>query len=245
MTELRCLGDGVHEVRTTEGDTAKAKTVIIATGVSYRLLDVAGLDKLHGAGVYYNATAVEALLCKSCPVHIVGAGNSAGQAAMFLSQYASCVTLVVRGGDLRKSMSSYLSERVLADPQISVRYHTQVSAVEGSDHLSAVHLRDDQGKQVREDSAGLFIFIGAKPRTDFLPPEVVRDDKGFVLTGTDMLKVARWQEPRPPGQLETSLPGVFASGDCRSGTTKRVAFAIGDGALAVTCVHDLLGTYTL
>ncbi len=235
--------DGLHRVRTTEGNVVTAKTVIVATGVSYRLLDVAGLDKLHGSGVYYSATTVEALLCKHCPVHIVGAGNSAGQAAMFLSQYAREVTLVVRGGDLRKSMSSYLSDRVLANPQVKVRYHTEVVAVEGTDHLSAVRLRDEQGRETREETIGLFIFIGAKPRTDFLPPDVVRDEKGFVLTGPDMLKAAHWQEPRPPEQLETSLPGVFASGDCRSGTTKRVAFAIGDGALAITCVHDLLGTY--
>ena len=245
VTELGRAENGGLRVRTNEGDTATGKAVIIATGVSYRLLEVEGLDKLHGSGVYYNATAVEALLCKHCPVHIVGAGNSAGQAAMFLSQYAREVTLVVRGGDLRKSMSSYLSERVLVNPQITVRYGTQVVAIEGADHLSTVRLRDEQGRETWEETVGLFIFIGAKPRTDFLPPGVVRDEKGFVLTGPDMLKAAHWQEARPPGQLETSLPGVFASGDCRSGTTKRVAFAIGDGALAITCVHDLLGTYAV
>ncbi len=237
--------DGLYRVRTREGDAATGKTVIVATGVSYRLLDVEGLDKLKGSGVYYNATAVEALLCKTCPVHVIGAGNSAGQAAMFLSQYARQVTLVVRGGDLRKSMSSYLSDRVLANGQITVRYHTQVTAIEGTEHIRAVHLRDDGGNVAREDTTGLFIFIGARPRTDFLPPELARDDKGFALTGADVVKAGRWQEARPPEPLETSLPGVFASGDCRSGTTKRVAFAIGDGALAVTCVHNLLGTYAL
>ena len=140
-------------------------------------------------------------------------------------------------------MSSYLSDRVLSTPQIKVRYHTEVIAVEGADHLTAVRLRDQEGHENRDDTIGLFVFIGAKPRTDFLPPDVVRDEKGFVLTGPDMLKAAHWQERRSPGQLETSLPGVFASGDCRSGTTKRVAAAIGDGALAITCVHDLPGTY--
>ena len=164
---------------------------------------------------------------------------------MFLSQYARQVTLVVRGGDLRKSMSSYLSERVLANGQITVRYHTQVAAIEGIEHIGAVHLRDDDGWTVREDTIGLFIFIGARPRTDFLPPELARDDKGFALTGPDMVAAGGWRETRSPEPLETSLPGVFASGDCRSGTTKRVAFAIGDGALAVTCVHNLLGTYSL
>lgn len=245
VTELGRTDDGLLRVRTSEGDTATARTVIIATGVSYRLLDVEGLDKLHGSGVYYSATKVEALRCTSCPVHVVGAGNSAGQAAMFLSQTAREVNLVVRGDDLRKSMSSYLSDRVLANSRVKVRYRTEVVAVEGADHLSAVQLRDGEGRQSREDTVGLFIFIGAKPRTDFLPPDVVCDGKGFVLTGNDMLKSAHWQEARPPGQLETSLPGVFAGGDCRSGTTKRVAFAIGDGALAITCVHDLLGTYAV
>ena len=118
-----------------------------------------------------------------------------------------------------------------------------MAAIEGTEHIAAVSLRGDDGNVVREETAGLFIFIGAKPRTDFLPPELARDDKGFVLTGPDMAAAGHWQETHPPEPLETSLPGVFASGDCRSGTTKRVAFAIGDGALAVTCVHNRLGTY--
>src|ERR1700676_2260365 len=243
VTELKRDGDGLYQVRTSEGDVAIGKTVIIATGVSYRLLDVEGSNDLLASGIYYNATAVEARMCKGWPVHVIGAGNSAGQAAMFLTQYARKVTLVVRGGDLRKSMSSYLCDRVVANPQIEVRYHTQVTAIEGTEHIGAVHLRDEDGNVVREDTTGLFIFIGAKPRTDFLPPELARDDKGFVLTGPAVAKLASWKEQRLPEALETSLPGVFAGGDCRSGTTKRVAFAIGDGALAVTCVHNLLGTY--
>src|SRR6202167_1925711 len=243
VTELKRDGDGLYQVRTSEGDVAIGKTVIIATGISYRLLDVEGSNDLLASGIYYNATAVEARMCKGWPVHVIGAGNSAGQAAMFLTPYARKVTLVVRGGDLRKSMSSYLCDRVLANPQIEVRYHTQVTAIEGTEHIGAVHLRDEDGNVVREDTTGLFIFIGAKPRTDFLPPELARDDKGFVLTGPAVAKLASWKEQRLPEALETSLPGVFTSGDCRSGTTKRVAFAIGDGALAVTCVHNLLGTY--
>jgi thioredoxin reductase (NADPH) len=242
---LRRENNGLYRVHTREGDAATARTVIVATGISYQLLDVGGLDDLKGAGVYYHATAVEALLCKSCPVHVIGAGNSAGQAAMFLSQFARAVTLVVRGGDLRKSMSSYLSDRVLANAQISVRYHTQAVSIEGHEHITAVHLRADDGKVVREETTGLFIFIGAKPRTDFLPPELLRDEKGFALTGPAVVESGRWTEARAPEPLETSLPGVFASGDCRSGTTKRVAFAIGDGALAVTCVHNVLGTYVV
>jgi len=243
VTELKRDGDGLYQVRTSEGDVAIGKTVIIATGVAYRLLDVAGSNYLLASGIYYNATAVEARMCRNWPVHVIGAGNSAGQAAMFLTQYARKVTLVVRGGDLRKSMSSYLCDRVAANPQVEVRYHTQVTAIEGAEHIGAVHLRDDDGNVVTEDTTGLFIFIGAKPRTDFLPPELARDDRGFALTGPAVAKLAVWKEQRLPEALETSMPGVFSSGDCRSGTTKRVAFAIGDGALAVTCVHNLLGTY--
>src|ERR1700681_2415272 len=140
-------------------------------------------------------------------------------------------------------MSSYLCDRVLANPQIEVRYHTQVTAIDGTEHIEAVHLRDEDGNVVREDTTGLFIFIGAKPRTDFLPPELACDDKGFVLTGPAVAKLASWKEQRRPEALETSWPALFAGGDCRSGATKRLRSAIGDGALAVTCVHNLLGTY--
>jgi thioredoxin reductase (NADPH) len=244
VTSLRRTDEGLYEIQTSESERVRGKTVIIATGVSYRLLDAAGLDALRGAGVYYNATKVEAMLCQDHPVHVIGAGNSAGQAAMFLSQFARCVTLVVRGDDLRKSMSSYLSDRVVVNDRIKIAYQTQVCAVEGTERIEAVHLRDAQGSVRREETNGLFIFIGARPRTDFLPAEIARDDKGFVLTGAAVGELSSWSEKRLPGPLETTWPGVFASGDCRSGTTKRVAFAIGDGALAVTCVHEFLGTYS-
>jgi thioredoxin reductase (NADPH) len=137
VTELNRYGDGLYQVRTSEDDVAIGKTVIIATGVSYRLLEVEGSNDLLASGLYYNATAVEARMCKGWPVHVIGAGNSAGQAAMFLTQYARKVTLVVRGGDLRKSMSSYLCDRVVANPQIEVRYHTQVTAIGGAEHIGA------------------------------------------------------------------------------------------------------------
>jgi thioredoxin reductase (NADPH) len=133
---------------------------------------------------------------------------------------------------------------VVVNERIKIAYQTQVSAAEGSGRIEAVQLRDDQGNVRREKTSGLFIFIGAKPRTDFLPAEIARDDKGFVLTGAAVADLKAWTEKRLPCALETTWPGVFASGDCRSGTTKRVAFAIGDGALAVTCVHDFLGTYS-
>ena len=244
VASLKRTEDGLYEIGTSEGDFVRGKTVIISTGVSYRLLDVAGLDALRGSGVYYNATKIEATLCQDHPVHVIGAGNSAGQAAMFLSQFAKNVTLVVRGTDLRKSMSSYLSDRVVVNDRIKIAYKTQVSAIEGSDRIGAVHLKDEEGNSRREETLGLFIFIGAKPRTDFVPPEIARDEKGFVLTGAAVAETKTWTEKRLPCALETTWPGVFASGDCRSGTTKRVAFAIGDGALAITCVHEFLGTYS-
>jgi thioredoxin reductase (NADPH) len=158
---------------------------------------------------------------------------------MFLSQTADEVSLLVRGPDLRK-MSSYLSERVLANQRIRIRCNTEVVGIEGVDHICGVHVRDPNGAIKEEFTSGLFVFIGAKPRTEFLPSSIVRNDQGFVLTGQDVALLPVWKEPRPPCTVETSLPGVFAAGDCRSGSPKRVAFAIGDGATAVTSVHKFL-----
>jgi len=239
VSNLERRSNGLYRVRTIEGDYVLGKSVIVAAGVSYGLLDVEGLNTLQGAGVYYNATNIEAQLCRSSAAHIVGGGNSAGQAAMFLSQTAEEVSLVVRGPDLRK-MSSYLSERVLANRRVRIRYNTEVVGIEGVDHICGVRIREPNGETKEEFTSGLFVFIGAKPRTDFLPSSVVRNDQGFVLTGLDVAVLPVWKEPRPPCTVETSLPGVFAAGDCRSGSPKRVAFAIGDGATAVTSVHKFL-----
>jgi thioredoxin reductase (NADPH) len=159
---------------------------------------------------------------------------------MFLSQTASEVSLLVRGSDLRK-MSSYLSERLLANNKVRIRYRTEVVGVEGVEHISALHIREPDGNVKTEFTSGLFVFIGAKPRTDFLPASLARNEKGFLLTGPEVARLPAWREPRPPCTVETSLPGVFAAGDCRNGTPKRVAFAIGDGAAAVTSVHNFFG----
>jgi thioredoxin reductase (NADPH) len=218
--------------------------VIIATGVRYQSLGVEGLSKLSGAGVYYSATQVEALLCEERPLHVIGAGNSAGQAAMFLSRFNAKVNLVVRGGDLRKSMSSYLAERVEANPRIFVRLRSELRAVRGVDSLEQVIIEDiAKSETTVEESCAVFIFVGATPCTGFLDDRISKDGKGFVITGAELITNETWPDPnRMPQPLETSRPGIFAAGDCRSGTTKRVAFAVGDGALAVTCVHAFLGT---
>ncbi len=245
VLDIRCAEGKLHEIVTSEGTVVRTATVIICTGVSYRDLDVTGLRKFKDAGVFYSATQVEAMLCSQLPVHVIGAGNSAGQAAMYLSKFTDSVRLIVRGGNLRKSMSQYLSDRVEVNPRIDVRYFTELRAVEGEGKLERIVLEDTaNGRRYVEDSCGVFIFIGAVPCTDFLGDRFLRDDKGFLLTGQDVVAAGKWPSTeRGPCVLETSCPGVFAAGDCRSRTTKRVAFAVGDGSLAVTCVHDFLGTY--
>jgi thioredoxin reductase (NADPH) len=232
---------GNFRLRTSEGDAVSARTVVVATGVSYRLLDVGGLNELEGPGVHYSATCVEARVSEDSVVHVVGAGNSAGQAAMFLSEAAREVSLLVRGFDLDK-MSSYLSSRLLANKKVTVRFGAEVVGVEGPGRIRRVHVRGPNGKVEVEPTAGLFVFIGAKPRTEFLPDAVAKDERGFVLSGPDVAVLPSWTASRPPSMVETSLPGVFAAGDCRHGTTKRVAFAIGDGAAAVTALHDFAGS---
>lgn len=245
VTELRCRDDGLHEVYAEDGTTVRTKTIIIATGVSYRSLGVKGLGALHGSGVFYSATSVEAMLCRSRPVHVIGAGNSAGQAAMYLSQFTDRVCMVVRGGDLNKSMSSYLTERVRANPRIEIMVHCELRAIEGTTTLEKAQLENTTtGETFVQESGGIFIFIGATPCTGFLGERIRKDEKGFILTGAEAAATNTWPlTDRLPCALESSCPGVFAAGDCRSRTTKRVAFAVGDGALAVTCVHDFLGTY--
>ncbi len=238
--------DDLLTLTTDAGTRIRSRTAIIATGVSYRSLGVRGLSSLHGAGVYYSATQVEALLCEHQPIHIIGAGNSAGQAAMYLSRFTDHVHLVVRGGDLRKSMSSYLSERVEVNPRIRRRLRHELRAIEGTECVEKVQLENTAtGELITEDSAGVFVFIGATPCTGFLGDLVCKDAQGFILTGAESAACGVWPlQSRQPCALETSVPGVFVAGDCRSRTAKRVAFAVGDGALAVNCVHDYLGTYS-
>lgn len=232
-------------VRFEDGSHIAAHTVILATGVAYRQLDAAGADRFVGSGVYYGSTATEAATCAGEHVVVVGGANSAGQAAVFLARHAARVTLVVRGRDLERSMSHYLIEQVRAVPNIEVRLCTRVAALDGEEHLERVTLADDAtGTSTTVETGHVFVFIGASPMTGWLPDAVHRDDAGFVLTGPDLVRDGApppgWSADREPYLLESSVPGVFVAGDVRSQSVKRVASAVGEGALAVTLVHRYL-----
>jgi thioredoxin reductase (NADPH) len=224
----------------------EARALVVATGVSYRRLAAAGLEELTGRGVYYGVNASEASQCQDDEVYIVGAANSAGQAALSLARFAKRVVLVVRAASLADTMSRYLVERITATPNIAVRYRSEVVAGRGDGHLEALTLADrDSGATEEVASSWLFIFIGASPRTEWLGTDVVRDDKGFVVTGQDLAAPAfarRWPLPRAPYALETSVPGVFAAGDVRLDSMKRVASAVGEGAMSIYLVHRYLAT---
>jgi thioredoxin reductase (NADPH) len=223
----------------------EARTVIIASGAKYRKPDLARLSEFEGAGVYYGATAMEAQLCVGEEVVVVGGGNSAGQAAVFLAATCSHVHLLVRGEGLADSMSRYLVRRLESNPAISVRMHSEVAALEGNGHLAHLTWRDTTTSAVeRHDVRHLFIMAGALPAADWLEGCVVTDDHGFLKTGGDLgsddLAARGWPLARPPHTLETSLPGVFAVGDVRAGSMKRVASAVGEGAAAVALVHRIM-----
>ena len=223
----------------------ESRALVVATGVSYRRLEATGLAELTGRGIYYGTAAGEANQCQGDVVYVVGAANSAGQAALNLARFASQVVLVVRGTTLAETMSSYLIGRVTSAPNIAVRYHSKVVGVQGEGHLEALTLADTEtGAREEVPSSWLFIFVGATPRTDWLGPHIVRDEKGFVVTGQDLLRAdsTPWRLPRPPFALETSVPGVFAAGDVRLNSMKRVASAVGEGAMSVYLVHRYLAT---
>ncbi|MGB9456821.1 MAG: FAD-dependent oxidoreductase [Bryobacteraceae bacterium] len=228
-------------VRLDGGETVTAKCLLIATGADYRRLGVAGADRFEGTGVYYAATLAEAHLCQGSQVVVVGGGNSAGQAAVFLSGHAHSVLIVIRGDDLYKSMSSYLVQRIEQTPNIELLCNTTIRQMNGNGHLASVDIvHSKTGEERTVETPGVFSFIGADPRTSWLPPEIERDGKGFVRTGADLARSPYWTSGRQPLLLETSRPGVFAAGDVRSGSVKRVASAVGEGAMAVQFVHEHL-----
>ena len=230
---------GVIGVSLSDGTELGGHSVIIATGVSYRRLQVPGAEQLTGKGIYYCAAASETSSVRGESIHIIGAANSAGQAAIHFATVAQSVTMLVRGNVISSGMSHYLAERIEATPNINIRYHSSIDEVCGSEHLEQVVLRDtDSGERQVEPANALFVFIGAAPRTEWLDGRVARDEKGFILTGPDVLThgAKDWRSDRDPYLMETSIPGVFAAGDVRLGSGKRVATAVGEGATAVISI---------
>ncbi len=228
-------------LRLESGEAVVAKCLLIATGADYRLLGIEGCQQFEGRGVYYAATPNEAQICRGAEVVVVGGGNSAGQAAVFLSGQARKVCLVVRGGDLYKSMSSYLARRIEQTKNIELLCNTTVRRMDGNGHLTGVELANSETGEARTmQTPALFSFIGAVPRSEWLPPEIETDGKGFVRTGPTLAQSSHWSARRTPFLLETSRPGVFAAGDVRSGSVKRVASAVGEGSMVVQFVHEYL-----
>jgi thioredoxin reductase (NADPH) len=235
-------GREAHTLVLEDGITIRARAIVLSLGVSYRRLDVPGIDALVDAGVYYGAARTEALGCRGSSVYLIGGGNSAGQAAMFFANYAAQVTLLVRGPSLSASMSHYLINQLASRDNIVVRTHSALAAVDGHNHLEAIVVRDlERGVEERVPADAVFIFIGADANTGWLPPALARDKNGFLLTGREADDVA--PDPtldRDRFLLETSVPGIFAAGDVRHGSIKRVAAAVGEGSMAISFIHQYL-----
>jgi thioredoxin reductase (NADPH) len=239
-----CVQDGYKVLTLSDGTKIRARAVVLTTGVSYRKLDAPGLDRLSGAGVYYGAARTEARSCAGQPVYIVGGGNSAGQAAMYLATYASRVFIVIRGATLEASMSSYLITQISQTPNIEILPHTQVVEACGGQSLEAVVVQRDGQMPEKHPARALFIFIGAKPSTEWIRHLAICDPKGYLLTGRDLVADPRykesWKKDREPYLLETCVPGLFAAGDGRAGAMARVASAVGEGSMAIKFVHQYL-----
>jgi thioredoxin reductase (NADPH) len=230
-----------REVHLEGGDVLRARTIILACGVAWRQLSIEGFDRLAGKGISYGAARSEAPNTHGLDIQIIGAGNSAGQAALFFSNHARSVTILCRGDGLEKSMSRYLIDQIAARSNIDVMARTEVAGAHGDDSLEAIEVHNNEtGEASRLESGGLFVFIGADAETAWLPPEIALDQRGFVLTGSDVAAAADWNLDRDPYLLETSVPGIFACGDVRSGPVKRVASAVGEGSMAIAFVHQYL-----
>jgi len=222
-------------------EMVRARTLILATGVSWRRLTIEGFDKLIGKGVYYGASRNEVSSTQGLDIFLIGAGNSAGQAAIYFASHARKVTLIVRGKTLEDSMSHYLIEQLRAKSNVAVQLQSEVKAAYGDTHLAAIDIQNNANNTLsRHECAGLFIFIGADAETAWLPPDIARDRRGYVLTGAEVVKANRWSAERDPYLLETSVPGVFACGDVRLSPVKRVASAVGEGSMAIAFIHQYL-----
>ncbi len=251
LTPLEATGVSVkgpsRVVQLADGSEIGCKALLIATGVSYRRLDVPGAERLQGSGVYYGSAMTEAMSCKDENVYIIGGANSAGQAAIYLSKFARQVVMLVRGSTLSASMSQYLIDQIKQTPNIQVETGTRVVEVHGDERLEAVSIYCERSGQTEKAPAvALFVFIGAEPRTDWLAGVVERDERGFILTGPDLLldgkRPRNWTLDRDPYLLETSVSGIFGVGDVRHGSVKRVASGVGEGAIAVQFIHQYLST---
>lgn len=232
-----------HEVFLDGDEVVRGRTLILATGVTWRRFAIEGLDRFIGKGVYYGASRSEVSSTQGLDIHLIGGGNSAGQAAIYFANYARKVTLVVRGASLEDSMSHYLIAQIRGKSNIAVELHSEVHAAHGDACLTAIDIRDRTGNTVsRQECGGLFIFIGADAETGWLPADIARDKRGYVLTGDDVVKVKRWSCSRDPYLLETSVPGVFACGDVRLSPVKRVASAVGEGSMAIAFIHRYLAS---
>ena len=239
------LDAATRQVHLDGGDVLRARTLILACGVSWRRHPAEGVDRLTGKGVYYGAARSEAAATHGLDVHVVGAGNSGGQAAINFSHHARKVTILCRGDALEKSMSRYLIDQLATRPNIEVRLRTDLQAAHGADVLEAIEVRNaEMDETTRLESGALFIMIGANAQTEWLPPEIALDRNGFVLTGADVSANGGWELDRDPYLLETSVPGVFACGDVRLSPVKRVAAAVGEGSMAIAFVHQYLQTAT-
>jgi thioredoxin reductase (NADPH) len=230
-----------HTITLDGGDTLKARAAIIATGVEWRRITIDSIDRFTGRGVYYGAARSDSALAHAANVFIIGAGNSAGQAAIFFSRYARIVTLIVRGESLAASMSTYLIEQIESNPSIRVETRSEVVGLYGDEQLQEIDVADRRASiTARRPAEVVFVMIGADASTAWLPPEIARDDHGFIVTGSDIVAARAWKRTRAPFALETSAPGVFAAGDVRAGSVKRVAAGVGEGGTAVALIHQYL-----